>query len=312
MSKKNPQLLILIGAPGSGKSSFAKFFLRTEENWTRVCRDDFRAMQFQGTRGSERIESILTSAVESCVETFLLKKWNVLIDATHCKKEYINQYIKRFSHLADIYFKVFDMPLEELEKRCVERELQTGKHIPKNVIQKFVNELENLKTHFDFTPILRKPLELKVPMQDETKPSCFLFDLDGTLADANGRNMFNPSAEEVLNDKPIQSVIKVLQSLEKQYTIVFVSGREATNYDATKKWLIKYVFNNEEREIQLMMRAEGDYRRDSIIKSEFLHEHIFPSYHVLGAFDDRLQVIRECWNKEGIFCFNVNQFLQEF
>jgi predicted kinase len=312
MKTKNPQVLILVGAPGSGKSSFAKYHLRTEENWTRVCRDDYRAMHFQGTKGSERIESVITHAIEASIEAFILNRCNVIIDATHCKKDYINQYVKRFGHLADIHFKVFDVPLEELEQRCLEREAQTGKHIPKGVIQKYFSELENLKKHFDFSPILRKPLELLVPIQDETKPTCFLFDLDGTLAYANGRNMFNPTAEEVMNDLPIQAVIKILQSLEKQHEIIFVSGREATNYEATKKWLIKHVFKNEERTLKLFMRPEGDYRRDSIIKSELLHYHILPSFNVLGVFDDRLQVIRECWNKEGIFCFNVNQFLEEF
>lgn len=312
MSKKNSQILILVGAPGSGKSSFAKYFLRTEENWTRVSRDDFRSMQFQGSRGNERIESVLTFAVEASIEALLLRHCNVIIDATHCKKDYINQYVKRFGHMADIHFKVFDVPLEELENRCAERETQTGKHIPKNVIQKYVAEFENLKKHFDFAPILKKSLALNVPIQDENKPSCFLFDLDGTLANANGRNMFNPTAEEVMNDLPINATIKVLHSLEKNHDIIFVSGREATNYEATKNWLIKYVFNNEDQKINLLMRPEGDYRRDSIIKSELLHQHIFPSYNVLGAFDDRLQVVRECWNKEGIFCFNVNQFLEEF
>ena len=38
------KLLILVGAPGSGKSTFARYFLRTEDNWVRVNRDDFRLM----------------------------------------------------------------------------------------------------------------------------------------------------------------------------------------------------------------------------------------------------------------------------
>lgn len=312
MQKKNNKLLMLVGSPGSGKSTYSKELMKSEKKWVRVSRDDYRAMQFQETEGNINTEHALTLAIEASVEAFLNRGFNIIIDATHCKKEYINQYVKRFGYVADIHFKVFDVPLEELEKRCAEREAQTGKHIPKNVIQKYVTELENLKKHFDFAPILKKPLELIVPIQDENKPSCFLFDLDGTLANANGRNMFNPTAEEVMNDLPIKTTIKVLQSLKNHHEIIFVSGREANNYEATKNWLIKYVFNNEDQNINLFMRPEGDYRRDSIIKSELLHQHIFPSYNVLGAFDDRLQVIRECWNKEGIFCFNVNQFLEEF
>jgi hypothetical protein len=207
---------------------------------------------------------------------------------------------------------VFDVPVSILEERCAEREKQTGKHIPKSVIQKYADELEILKKVFDFQPIYRTPLKFKHTSQDENKPTCFLFDLDGTLADANGRNMFNPSADEVMKDIPIPTVIKVLQSLEKQHQIIFVSGREKTNYEATRNWILKHIYYGEEKELKLYMRPEGDYRRDSIIKREFLQNDIYPYFNVLGAFDDRLQVVRECWNVEGIFCFNVNQFLEEF
>lgn len=312
MKKQQPKILILVGPPGSGKSTFARYFLRTESNWNRVCRDDFRAMQFEGTRGSDRNEILITYAIEGAIEALLLRKSNVLIDATHCKKEYIMNYVERFGHLADIEFKVFDITLEELEIRCEARELNSGKFIPKDVIKKMYNELQQLKTHFDFKPIPRKELQFKHLEQESTKPSCFLFDLDGTLADANGRNMFNPKPEEVMKDIPIQAVIRVVQSLRTNHEIIFVSGREATNYDSTYEWLIQHVFGGEQLKLNLFMRAEGDYRRDSIIKKEILHEHILPYYNVIAAFDDRLQVIRECWNKENIFCFNVNQYLEEF
>ncbi|MFM2387557.1 MAG: hypothetical protein RL660_2314 [Bacteroidota bacterium] len=311
MKKNTPQILILVGAPGSGKSSFAKYFMRTEENWARVSRDDFRAMQFEASRASDATEVMITAAVDASIAAYLVKGYNVMIDATHCRMDYIKQYIDKYGHLADIHFKVFDVPLEELIERCAEREAATGKHIPASVIESHVIKLNHLKTIFNFAPILRKQQDFAPIVVDEAKPKCFLCDLDGTIAKANGRSMFNPSAADIMTDTPILPAIKVLQSLAKDYKIIFVSGREDSTFESTKQWLQQYVFEHIE-DTQLLMRKAGDYRRDSIIKKEILHQHILPHYAVLGVFDDRLQVVRECWNKERIFCFNVNQFLEEF
>jgi predicted secreted acid phosphatase len=106
-------------------------------------------------------------------------------------------------------------------------------------------------------------------------------------------------------------VIKVLQSLAPTHKIIFVSGRDENSRESTMDWLQKYVFENK-NDILLLMRAAGDSRRDSVVKKEILKKEILPNYNVIGVFDDRLQVVRECWNEERIFCFNVNQLLEEF
>jgi predicted kinase len=311
MKKNTPEILILVGAPGSGKSSYARYFMRTEDNWARVSRDDFRAMQYESTRASDDTEIMITTAVDASINAYLQKGYNVMIDATHCKMDYIRPYITKYNHLANINFKVFDVPLEELVIRCQNRETDTGKHIPYKVIEGFYNNLQYSKTIFDFAPIACKQNTFEPLATDDSKPNCFLCDLDGTIAKANGRSMFSPTAADIMTDTPIVPAIKVLQSLAATHKIIFVSGRDDSSFDATKTWIEKYVFDSIDN-TQLLMRKAGDFRRDSIIKKEILHEHILPHYNVIGVFDDRLQVIRECWNKERIFCFNVNQFLEEF
>lgn len=311
MKRKRPEILVLVGAPGSGKSSFARYFMRTEEQWARVSRDDFRAMQYESSRASDATEIMITTAIDASTTAYLTKGFNVMIDATHCSMEYIKQVINKYNHLANISFKVFDVPFDELKLRCDAREAATGKHIPLRVLENYVQKLNHLKTIFDFKPIPCKEEDFEILEQEDAKPKCFLCDLDGTIAKANGRSMFDPSDEDIMKDTPIFPAIQVVQSLSVQYKIIFVSGRTDTTYRATKQWLEQYVFDNISDE-QLLMRKQGDFRRDSIIKREILHEHILPKYNVVGVFDDRLQVIRECWNKERIFCFNVNQFLEEF
>ncbi|MBK6500686.1 MAG: hypothetical protein IPG00_22095 [Saprospiraceae bacterium] len=71
MSKyKNPQLLILVGPPVQVSLLFAKFHLRTEENWFRVNRDDLRSMQFSQENLSEDEEALLTKMVDSSISFF--------------------------------------------------------------------------------------------------------------------------------------------------------------------------------------------------------------------------------------------------
>lgn len=310
--RNNPQILILVGAPGSGKSTFARYMLRTEENWMRVCRDDYRSMHFIQGKASDREEMLISKMVDAAIEALLHKKSNVIIDATHTKKDYIEHYIEKFGHLADISFKLFEASYAELQERCDERYRETGKFIPPNVLKKFVDGVENLKSKFDFSPREKTEKRFAIKTYEEEKPNCFLFDLDGTLSDGNGRSMYTPTHEEILADLPITPVVSVLQALSEKYRIVFLSGREDTYHESTSAWIRQHIVHNAEHEIILHMRSQGDFRKDSVIKREILNREILPNYNVVAAFDDRLQVQRECWNAENIFSFNVNQFLLEY
>jgi len=92
--KKTPTLTILVGCPASGKSTFAEWKVRTEAKTMRISRDEIRFSQFQ---------EVMDPSVES-----------VILDTCNAKAEYLKQPVIEFSEMANIEFKMFDLPLEEL------------------------------------------------------------------------------------------------------------------------------------------------------------------------------------------------------
>jgi phosphoglycolate phosphatase-like HAD superfamily hydrolase len=137
----------------------------------------------------------------------------------------------------------------------------------------------------------------------------YVFDLDGTLADGNGRDFYNPSNEEILKDLPIKPIVQIAQSLlHNGFNLVFLSGREDKYQDVTSKWISTHLGV---KEPVLFMRKTKDQRKDAIIKLEIFNEHIKPNYNVLAVVDDRMQVCK-MWYEQKIFCINVNQGLIEY
>ena len=63
MKKENLKLLILIGIPGSGKSTWAKDYVKYNDNWVRVNRDDFRDMLKTSQVCENKIEDMITKLV---------------------------------------------------------------------------------------------------------------------------------------------------------------------------------------------------------------------------------------------------------
>jgi hypothetical protein len=97
------------------------------------------------------------------------------------------------------------------------------------------------------------------------------------------------------------SVFEAQQALNTK--IIFMSGRHDSCREDTETWLKG--FTQSDVPIELYMRATGDNRPDYIVKYELFQEHIAGKYRVLGAFDDRDQVVDLWRNKLCIPTFQV-------
>lgn len=299
--KKNLQILILVGVPGSGKSTFAKYFIRTEENWARLCRDDFRMMHFTYSNMSPREEGLITDMLDASIEALLKKKCNILIDATHCRAEYLEHYTAKFNHLADISFKVFDIDATEAAERCEKRNKETGKFISTSVLHKYLKELDELKKTFDFSVRPKTDNRKITAEQDTSLPKAIICDLDGTLALIDDRNPFDATHADKDNlNVPVANILKAFS--KEGYRILLVSGRE----DRFREPTIQFLNQHNIPYNYLWMRLAKDYRKDAIIKREIFDNEIAGKYYIEFILDDRDQVV-EMWRKElKLPCFQVN------
>lgn len=133
-----------------------------------------------------------------------------------------------------------------------------------------------------------------------------IVDVDGTLALRVGPRARGPyDWGRVGEDEPNLPVIAMVEALAAAgHRIVFLSGRESVPgcYEDTFAWLERHVAIG--GPIELYMRAEGDHRRDTVVKREMFHAHL-ADREVLCVVDDRDQVVR-MWRRElGLPCFQV-------
>ncbi len=136
-----------------------------------------------------------------------------------------------------------------------------------------------------------------------------VFDLDGTLANLNHRLHYiqNPPKnydaffDAMVDDKPVEPLLELLEVLEVHYDSVLCSGRPDSHREITEQWLRKQGYRSRLRCGKLYMRKTGDYRPDHIIKKEMLQQMRADGYDPFLVVDDRSSVVA-MWRAEGLTC----------
>lgn len=274
--------IVCVGIPASGKSSYSEKL--RGQGWIELNRDYIRFRHFtNGERDwtkykfNKTNESLVTKVFYDDLDKWAKLKLNVICSDTNLNPIYREPLIARLKEYGyEVDVKTFDVPLEEAWKRDANRQGGVGKDVIYNMYQKYLDFIGRKK----YVP-------------DPEKQDCVICDIDGTIAQMHNRKPFE--WEKVGQDLPRKFVINMVMN-SAMFThgeeIIFLSGRDSVCRKETEGWLNKHVFEMSDWSHDLFMRAEGDCRKDTVIKEELFWEHIAPNYNVVAAVDDRPCMVR--------------------
>lgn len=292
------KILVLQGVPASGKSTWAKEFVKDKKDWVIVSRDCIR--ESTGNYWVPERENYISELEFDAITHAIKNNLNVIIDATNLNPKTIKKWDELGAkYNIEVEYKLFKISYKEALARDEERGKNGGRAVGIKTIRRFFN---------NYFPEDIAPLsdDRKIIEYDVYKKDCIICDIDGTIALRNGRSPFDYS--KVSEDTFDPRMKRLLETFDpNKLDLIFVSGREGTEQckEDTVNWICSNLKNSDFRlEFKIFFRKEGDYRNDAIVKKEIYDNLIKPTYNVIAVFDDRNRVT-DMWREEGILCAQV-------
>ena len=287
------KLLVLKGLPASGKSTYARNLLKKYPGqWVRTNKDDIRAMVLGG-KWSRKKEALVEAMESSMIIEALHGGYSVVVDNTHLGGKHIMRYesILAQNDFDNVEMEVNEEFLAVPPEECIKRDLARANSVGADVIWRMY---------------WHHVAKLEVPETNSHKKDAIIVDLDGTLAEMNGRSPFQ---WDKVDTDFVRSHIRTIVHLYKSkcYQIIVLSGRDGSCRELTEQWLATHAIDYD----VLLMREADDCRKDYIIKGEIYERDIAPNYNVWLVIDDRPQVLRE-WVRRGLPVISANPLGREF
>jgi len=134
------KIIIVIGAPGSGKSTFANQLLKENPSYKLLSSDAMRA-EFGSSESDQSVTPIVFSTLKRRVRQYLSTNNTVIVDATNMnpkdRKDYIDV-AKEFNSKVIGY--VFNCNKQTLLERNQKRGTGGGRNVPEFVIDKMLTK----------------------------------------------------------------------------------------------------------------------------------------------------------------------------
>jgi predicted kinase len=293
-----PELTLMVGISGSGKSVLAKSWVNWGRGDTiRLNRDNLRAMLYCDVPWNGKLENLTRNYQQEGARMALQMGKNVIIDDTNCIRQ-TRQKWEEFAKQQRVIFRTVTMttPIDV----CIERDSKReGKErVGEGVIRKQYKDLNEVKvavrdeTTLKLTrPYMERTVLLRnggfLPRLPGAK--WVLVDVDGTVAEmGEHRGPFEET--KVLLDNPRETVCDWVRAIYPHYNVCVVSGRHDFCGDDTCEWLDGHGVPFD----RILMRYSGDNRGDDLVKKEILDELVSVIGEGMISFilDDRPRVVR--------------------
>jgi hypothetical protein len=263
-------------------------------------------------------EEFILQCRNAIIKEALLEGFNVIVDDTNLGGNHIEN-LTQFASLfesqvgekieVEINDSFLSVPIEECIERDRKRE-SSGRKVGRNTILRMAKGAGLIPEDFEFKPYTCDATRYWKEW-DVNLPDCIICDLDGTLslmhnnrspyeADKCGSDLLNIPVAEILKDIHCHNAMKDMECIGRQTRIILFSGRSDAGREATEKWLEEYDIPYDE----LHMRVDGDFQKDSPLKTDMYKQHVEGKYNVRYVLDDRDQVV-ETWRDLGLLCLQV-------
>lgn len=281
---------ILIGIPGSGKSTYRNRQVN-EKGASYTNMDEIRiSLKKSGSNLTKKefenkVKEIKFQKLE---ELFKNDTPYVIVDDTHLNIKAITKVqtlAEKYGYTVEYKFMELSFNVLKCHKNNMAR--NHSEHVPVAVIETMAEMFYNVY----FT--------LKYKTRTMGKTSAIMVDIDGTLAHMNTRSAFD--WKRVGEDSIDTKVLELVNYYYSQgHKVIVCSGRDSICRPETEQWLQKYNVPYD----TLLMRTENDIRPDSIVKLELYAKHIHGKYNVYVVLDDRNSVVT-VWRGLGLKCLQV-------
>lgn len=296
------KVIITQGCSASGKTYWAEQFVKDNNGYVNINRDDIREDLFcDGTldwnkyKFTKNNEKRVTEVQNQLISAAVMHGKSIIISDTNLNPKYLNKFeqmevLKGY----EFEYKVFEEDLLTLLERDARRCNGVGYKTITYQYDQFCKMFKSANHH----------------VFSEDKQDAVIIDVDGTIAKMVSRKPFD--WDKVGEDAPRKEVIYMVKGLINEgYVPIFLSGRDACCMDLTQAW-IEDQFPELEGHFTLLMRQEGDMRKDTVVKKEIFDKYLNHKYNVRTAIDDRPSVCRMWKHELGLNVVNVGNPYLEF
>ena len=130
----NKHVILLVGAPGSGKTTWGKHYVESHPDFVRFCPDEFRE-KFGTGEDDQSVSGMAFAATKSAMKNALDGGKSVLIDATNMYKKARKDFINiAKEQKVPVLAVVFETTKDTLLERNKNRGKAGGRNVPEHVI----------------------------------------------------------------------------------------------------------------------------------------------------------------------------------